>query len=232
VLFHLIETGRHRMWHPGSTFWSTGAHAALVASVVAGSIPAHQQSERVEREVVYLLPTLPSAPRMPSDARVRYQSGDMGVRPRAAAGWMAAQRGRRALPPAELPSPSPIVPVVFDSVAHAGSPVFVAAELDRVVERDPLSAAPAYPPDLEAQQVEGAVRAEWVVDSTGSADTTTFRIVSATHPAFAQAVRVALPLMRFHPAELAGRAVAQMVRQEFTFRMRLPEPETPRVARP
>src|SRR5438067_8248412 len=64
---HLIETGRHRPWHAGSTVWSTSAHAALVASVVAGAVPARTHG-RVEREVVYLLPTLPSAPRRAPDA--------------------------------------------------------------------------------------------------------------------------------------------------------------------
>jgi len=228
VLIHLIETGRHRLWHPGSTFWSAGAHTALVVSVVAASLPAHEQpkKERVEREVVYLLPMLPSSPNRPTETSTRHSGGDDGAEPRAQKGWRPVQRGHGARHAAD-PVRSPIIPVVMDSVQFAGNPVFVAAELDKVVERDPSSAAPAYPADLQQQQIEGAVAAEWVVDSSGSADTASFRVVAATHPGFVDAVRAALPLMRFRPAEIAGRHVAQMVRQEFMFRIRLPEPEAP-----
>jgi len=227
VLIHLIETGRDPLWHPGSTFWSAGAHAALVVSVVAASLPAREKPrERVEREVVYLLPMLPSAPSRPSETSARYSGGDDGAVPRAKDGPLPVQRGRGVRNAAD-PVRSPIIPVVMDSVEFAGNPVFVAAELDKVVERDPASAAPSYPPDLEQQQVEGAVAAEWVVDTSGHADTTSFRVVAATHPGFVDAVRAALPLMRFRPAEIAGRHVAQMVRQEFTFRIHLPEVEAP-----
>ena len=230
MLIHLLETGRPRPWHPGSTFWSTSAHAALVASAVAASLPADERPrERVEREVVYLLPTLPSSPRRPSEPDLRYVGGDDGAKPRDGQGLVPVQRGHRTQKPATDRVPSPIIPVVFDSLERAGSPVFVAADLDRVVERDPTSAAPSYPPDLEKQAVEGGVSAEWVVDSTGHADTTSFHVVTSTHPGFTEAVRAVLPLMRFRPAELAGRRVAQMVRQEFMFRIHLPEPEPPRV---
>jgi hypothetical protein len=183
----------------------------------------------VEREVVYLLPTLPSSPRRPSEPELRFAGGDEGAKPRVAEGLIPVRRGHHANKPSADPAPSPIIPVVFDSVEHAGSPVFVAADLDRVVERDPTSAAPSYPPELEKQAIEGGVSAEWVVDSTGHADTTTFHVVESTHPGFTEAVRAVLPLMRFRPAQLAGHAVAQMVRQEFAFRLRLPEPEPPRV---
>ena len=64
--------------------------------------------------------------------------------------------------------------------------------------------------------------------STGHADTTSFRVLSASHPGFAVAVRAALPGMRFRPAELLGHPVQQLVRQEFTFRIRLPEPDSTR----
>jgi hypothetical protein len=38
------------------------------------------------------------------------------------------------------------------------------------------------------------------VDTTGFADTSSLRIMSATHPDFVTAVREALPYMRFEPA--------------------------------
>jgi TonB family protein len=110
----------------------------------------------------------------------------------------------------------------LDSLERVGAAVYRVAELERAVERDPLSAAPAYPSELEQARVEGDVTAEWVVDTVGRADTTSFRVVSSTHPRFLEAVRAALPLMHFRPAQLQGRRVQQLVRQEFNFRLALP----------
>jgi protein TonB len=229
MLIHLIETGRHRLWHSSSAFWSTGTHAALAASIIVGAMPSKEPEQpRAQREVVYLLPTLPAGPTRAVDARVTFHGEGQGVGPAKGAGLLPAGHDD-AQSGAVQPVRADVMPVVEDSVQRAGMPVFIAADLDRIVERDPTSAAPAYPPDLERQQIEGGVLAEWVVDTTGYADTTSFRVVTATHPGFVSAVRAALPLMHFRPAELLGRPVAQMVRQEFTFRIHLPTPDTTRV---
>lgn len=95
--------------------------------------------------------------------------------------------------------------------------VFLESETDRPVERDPLSTGPIYPPFLEQNHVEGTVTASFVVDTTGYADSASLRIRFTTLPAFADAVRAALPGMRFRPAELSGRHVRQLVEQDFRF---------------
>jgi TonB family protein len=74
-----------------------------------------------------------------------------------------------------------------------------------------------YPDTMRSRGVMGCVLAQWVVDTTGRADTTTFRILKASHTEFAQAVRDALPAMRFTPAELHGQKVRQLVQQPFDF---------------
>jgi len=56
------------------------------------------------------------------------------------------------------------------------------------------------------------------------ADTLSFRVISATHPEFAQSVRDALPGMRFHPAILRSRKVPQLVEQPFMFKILMPGP--------
>ena len=88
------------------------------------------------------------------------------------------------------------------------------------------SVAPAYPAELLTKGITGSVRARYVVDTTGFADTSTFRVVAATHEAFVAAVRAALPLMRFSPAKMGSRKVAQLVEQEFTFRIATPRDTT------
>jgi TonB family protein len=87
------------------------------------------------------------------------------------------------------------------------------------VVRDPSSAAPQYPESLEKLGIEGSVAVEFVVDTLGHADSTSMRVVSVSHIAFADAVRTALPHMLFSPAELGGRHVAQRVVQSYKFVM-------------
>lgn len=100
--------------------------------------------------------------------------------------------------------------------------VFTEFQVDSAAVRYENSAAPAYPADLLSQGITGSVKARYVVDTTGFADTATFRVVAATHDGFVAAVRAALPFMRFSPAKMGTRKVAQLVEQEFTFRIALP----------
>ena len=79
------------------------------------------------------------------------------------------------------------------------------------------SAAPRYPEVLKAAGVEGEVVATFVVDTTGRADGSSFRILKSPNELFGAAVRTALPNMRFLPAEVAGKKVKQQVQQAFVF---------------
>ena len=76
---------------------------------------------------------------------------------------------------------------------------------------------PAYPSLLRSSGSEGEVRVQYVVDTLGRADTSTFKVLRSTHELFSAAVREALPRMRFHPAEVGGRKVRQVVAEKFTF---------------
>lgn len=108
-----------------------------------------------------------------------------------------------------------------------GDTVLTELEVDSIVVRDAQSGAPEYPPRLLAARTEGSVFVEYVVDTTGLADSSSFRVIRATHPEFADAVRAALPKMRFRPAVLAGVRVRQLVQQPFTFKIRQPADTVP-----
>jgi hypothetical protein len=97
--------------------------------------------------------------------------------------------------------------------------VFTILEVDTAVVRSRMSAAPAYPLDLLTKHVEGAVLARYVVDTTGFADVESFVVVDATNPGFVDAVRDALPYMRFTPAKIGVKKVRQLVEQRFGFRI-------------
>jgi TonB family protein len=95
--------------------------------------------------------------------------------------------------------------------------IFSELEVDSAVVRYEGSAAPAYPPNLLSLGTEGIVYAQFVVDTNGTVDTTSVRVLSSAHPEFEQSVRTALPHMRFHPAKRGAHKVRQLVEQHFRF---------------
>jgi len=86
------------------------------------------------------------------------------------------------------------------------------------------SAAPVYPLELVKQGVEGSVIVRYVIDSTGRAEPASLEVTASTHPGFTEAVRDALPGMRFTAATRDGRPVRQLVEQSFAFRITPPTP--------
>lgn len=97
--------------------------------------------------------------------------------------------------------------------------VYTALQVDQMVERYANSAAPVYPPELEARRVEGQVVAAYVVDTAGQVDTATIRVLGSDHPRFSESVRTALAEARFRPAKRAGHSVRQLVQQRFRFKV-------------
>ena len=67
--------------------------------------------------------------------------------------------------------------------------------------------------------MQGRVTATFVVDTAGRAEPATFRALESSDIAFTEAVREALPKMRFVPATVAGIKVRMWVEQAFEFRM-------------
>jgi len=90
-------------------------------------------------------------------------------------------------------------------------------QVEKPVGAMPGSAGPRYPDILRSGGVEGQVLAQFVVDTTGRIEVASFRVLRSDHAMFEQAVRSALPNMRFLPAEIGGRKVKQLVQQPFVF---------------
>lgn len=110
----------------------------------------------------------------------------------------------------ESPPPAPEV---------YGDTVMTVLEVDTAAARYDESAAPPYPPSLLAKRIEGSVAVQYVVDTTGRADTTSFIVLTSTHDEFSQAVKQTLPDMRFRSAVMGSRKVRQLVQQLFTFKI-------------
>ena len=95
-------------------------------------------------------------------------------------------------------------------------------EVDSTVTLDPSAEGPQYPPALLQAGVQGVVYARFIVDTVGHVDTATLVVLDKPDPEFVNAVRTALVRMKYRPAVLRGRAVAQLVEQPFVFRIQPP----------
>jgi periplasmic protein TonB len=90
-------------------------------------------------------------------------------------------------------------------------------QVEKQVSPFPGNPAPRYPDMLRSANVEGEVLAQFVVDTTGRADMSTFKTLKATHDLFTNAVKASLPNMKFYPAEVGGKKVKQLVQMPFQF---------------
>ncbi len=85
--------------------------------------------------------------------------------------------------------------------------VFLEAQLDDPVQ--PISIpTPRYPPVLQSAGIAGAVDLQYVVDTTGHAETNSFKVLKTTHPAFVEPAKEAITKGVFKPAKFKGQAGA------------------------
>ncbi len=109
----------------------------------------------------------------------------------------------------------------MDSIARTNlrDTVFKEFQVDRPVSPLPGSPGPLYPPAAKARGEEGTVLVQFVVRADSTMDPASIRVIGATNDEFTDAVRAALPRMRFRAAELNGKPVAQLVQQPFGFQI-------------
>jgi protein TonB len=72
---------------------------------------------------------------------------------------------------------------------------------------------------LRNQRLEGTARVRFVVGTNGRVETSSIVVLESSHPAFAEAVRAALPRMRFRPARVGRHPVRQLVEFPLVFRV-------------
>ncbi|HEX6250969.1 MAG TPA: energy transducer TonB [Gemmatimonadaceae bacterium] len=209
---------------PSAVVISVAAHVALVAAFVGASGPLPAELEDPDfRPVFYLAPPNRPVSDMGGGERVRYVAlgtGGTGSGPDQAPARQESPAPSRVPEPGERGDQSgPPSPTQSDE------PVFTVIEVDEEAARMANSAAPAYPPSLLSEGVEGTVLVRYVVEPSGLADSSSLEILSATRREFADAVRAAIPHMRFTPARIDERPVRQLVEQPFSFRIRRPERE-------
>jgi protein TonB len=137
--------------------------------------------------------------------------------------------------PTDIPAPGPTTVLPSEPVTTApstgepgtGEPTgepglaptgaLTAGEVDRPASLLPHTTLPRYPDMLRSSRLEGGVRVVFIVGADGRVEMESVRIVEASHPLFAAAVRAALPRMRFRPAQAGSRRVRQLVEIPFGF---------------
>ena len=225
----LLESNTRGFQFRQGALVSLVTHTVLItASVIATRGGPTAAIERAEEKVTFLVPMNRTTTPPPREESVRFvregeKAGSGGfeekiidkeaVREAPVLG-LGAEEGK----PEEVAEE--MVPnAVYDTVATA-------VDVDSMVTRFTDSAAPMYPSKLLEMKIEGGAYVQFVVDTTGMVDTLSFRVISSTHPEFAQSVREALPGMRFHPAILRSRKVRQLVEQPFMFKIIPPAKQT------
>jgi TonB family protein len=220
----LLESNRSFFQTAECAFVSILAHTGLVCLAMSATEGGRQlPTDEREARVFFLLP--PDRVDVRSRQTRTIQWGKIGgdfedgkdlTRPSEgrliqARAFGARGRGDRSGARGELPF-GPMPAFIPDSV-------FSVLDVDDMVERYESSAAPIYPRDLLSTGAEGMVQATYVVDTSGMVDTTTIIVERSDDPRFTESVRTALGQMRFRPAKRAGKAVRQLVEQQFRFQI-------------
>jgi protein TonB len=198
-------------------------HLVLIGAAIASTArPTNLESDWIENRAYYLPPPNRAPAQEGSRETIKYIAlAPEGV----GAGYGPIGLGGEAKPVLQDPSEK-LGDLGRDLTNTQNAPrlagvdsVFTQLEVDSIVARYPGSAAPAYPIEMLKQGVQGSVTTQYIVDTTGFADTTSLHILRTTNPEFSEAVRVALPFMRFFPAKVGTKKVRQLVEQEFSFKI-------------
>ena len=225
----LLESNRKGFQYVHGALPSILAHTVLIAASVVGTRDAASAiQERNEQTVTFFVPMNRTTDAPPREESVHFikegeKAGSGGLEEK-----VVDKKSTNEVPVVgtgpdegtpEETSQEVIPNAIYDTVATA-------IDVDSMVTRFSDSAAPSYPAKLLELKIEGGAYVQFVVDTTGLADPASFRVISATHPEFAQSVRDALPGMRFSPAILRSKKVRQLVEQPFMFKIVAPAPAT------
>lgn len=97
---------------------------------------------------------------------------------------------------------------------------FLEYQVEKPVQPIPGTVNPTYPTALRAAGVEGEIRLQFIVDTAGRVEPRSLKVTHSTNELFSDAALEVVPRMTFHPAEIRGRKVRQLVELPFAFLLR------------
>lgn len=230
---NLIESKRKKQRNPGGTAASVVLHGVLIALAVYATANAAIEEKKPKEEKIEFVETPKEEP-PPPEPEPAPPPPDVVAAPPPPKGFQVLTA------PVDIPDVIPEIDLskkITDEADFTGkgiaggiakgdpniksAPVtdqpYFEFQVEKPVVQLPGQGAPRYPSMLQSQGVSGQVIGQFVVDTTGRVETNTFKVIESTHELFTQAVRQALPQMRFAPAEVGGRKVKQLVQQPFVF---------------
>jgi protein TonB len=234
MLKNLLESKAQKQKRLGGSITSVIFHAAVVVALVIVTKNAGLSNEKPKEEKVDFVEVKKDEPKPPEPDKPP-PPPDATVAPPPPKGFQVLSA------PIEIPNVIPDIDLskkvtdeadfsgkgvaggVAKGVEGAKGPVpqgdqpYFDFQVEKPVVAAPGSQGPQYPDMLRSAGIEGQVLAQFVVDTTGRADMTTFKALKTDNDLFTTAVKNALQRMRFLPAEVGGRKVKQLVQQPFQF---------------
>lgn len=230
---NLIESKPKKQRTLGGTAFSVVMHVVVITLAVEGTLQASNKLEKPKQEKVDFVDVKKKEPPPPKDEPKPIPK-EVVVAPPPPKGFQVLTA------PIKVPDVLPDIDLskkVTDEADFSGKGVqggvakgvvggtgpvntdqpYFEFQVEKQVQQIPGTGNLRYPDMLRAANVEGEVLAQFVVDANGRYEEGTFKVLKSSHEAFTQAVRNALPNMRFYAAEVGGKKVKQLVQQPFTF---------------
>lgn len=234
MLNNLIESKAKKQRSVGATITSIIINGSLAVLAVYATANAAVEAEKPKEEKVEFVEMKKDEPPPPKEEAPPPPPPDVAVAPPPPKGFQVLTA------PVEIPDVIPEIDLskkvtdeadfsgkgvaggIAKGVEGAKGPVvqdqpYFEFQVEKPVAQVPGSSGPRYPEILKSSNVEGEVLAQFVVDTTGRVESGSFKVLKSSHELFTQAVRQALPNMKFLPAEVGGRKVKQLVQQPFQF---------------
>ena len=233
---NLIESKAKPQRSAGGTIFSIVFHTVIIAAAVYGTLEAKQQLEKPKAEKVeFVKMEKKNEPPPKEEPKPPPPKQEIVAAPPPPKGFQVLTA------PVKIPDVLPDIDLskkVTDEADFSGKGVaggiakgvvggtpppanadqaYFEFQVEKQVAPHPGNPGPRYPDMLRSANVEGEVLAQFVVDTTGRADMSTFKVLKSSHDLFTNAVRATLPQMRFYPAEIGGRKVKQLVQMPFQF---------------
>src|SRR5947209_3154938 len=222
---NLIESKASKQRRAGGAIASTVVHAILITGAVYGTLHASQELSKPKEEKVEFVQVKKDEPPPPKE-QPKPPPPDVVMKAPPPKGFQVLTA------PIKIPDVLPQIDLnkavtneadftgkgVAGGIAKGvagGTPApaadanqtYFEFQVEKQVSQVPGNPAPRYPDMLRSANVEGEVLAQFVVDTTGRAEMSTFKVLKSTHDLFTNAVKASLPNMKFYAAEVGGKKV-------------------------
>jgi protein TonB len=232
---NLIESKAKKQKRTGGMLMSAVIHSVIITAAVYGTLHASEALEKPKAEKVEFVTVKKDEPPPPKEAP-KPPPPDVVMKAPPPKGFQVLTA------PIKIPDVLPDIDLskkVTDASDFTGKGVaggiakgvvggtpaapvnenqtYFEFQVEKQVSPAPGNPGPRYPDMLRSANVEGEVLAQFVVDTSGHADMSTFKVLKSTHDLFTNAVKATLPNMKFFPAEVGGKKVKQLVQMPFQF---------------